>query len=255
MQSISLCDEITVENGIDGIEIICDDADIPSGENNLAYRAAAAFFDAAGISPSAKISIAKKIPSQAGLGGGSADAAGTLVALNTLYGEVFSAEKLCYIGAGLGADVPFCIIGGTALCSGIGEVITPLRAIPETTILIAKGEAGISTAEAYRNYDMLTGIIHPDVAKLVSAVNDGKHFSSFCKNVFEYTVFHADIDEIKETMCEFGASAACMTGSGSAVFGIFNSIQTAEKCRDSLKKSKIFSELCTPVSFGTRIIR
>ncbi len=253
MQSISLYDILTLEKS-DDISVVCSDTTLPCDESNLAFKAAKLFFEETKIVGGVKISIEKKIPSQAGLGGGSADAAGTIFALNKLYSAGLSEEKLCEIGEKIGSDVPFCIIGGTVLCEGVGEILTPLKSVSDVRIVIAKGADGISTIEAYKTYDKLQGIKHPDVDLLINAINNGENFSHLCGNVLELTAFLATVDEIKETMIELGAENSIMTGSGSAVFGIFNSEKSAEKCCENLKKSGLFATISVPTERGIEII-
>ena len=253
MQSVTLCDIITLKKS-DKITLSCSDDTIPCDEKNLAFKAAKLFFEETKINSGAEISIEKNIPSQAGLGGGSANAAGTIFALNKLYETDLSDEKLCEIGAKIGSDVPFCIVGGTMLCEGVGEKLTPIKSIPDMKILIAKGTGGISTIEAYKTYDKLDGIKHPDVDALINAINNGEKFSHLCGNVLELTAFLSSVDEIKETMIELGAENSMMTGSGSAVFGIFSDERLAEKCSENLKKSGLFSFVSVPAKHGIEVI-
>lgn len=253
MQSVTLCDIITLKKS-DKITLSCSDDTIPCDEKNLAFKAAKLFFEETKINSGAEISIEKNIPSQAGLGGGSADAAGTIFALNKLYETDLSDEKLCEIGAKIGSDVPFCIVGGTMLCEGVGEKLTTMKSIPDMKILIAKGIGGISTIEAYKTYDKLDGIKHPDVDALINAINNGEKFSHLCGNVLELTAFLSSVDEIKETMIELGAENSVMTGSGSAVFGIFDNERLAEKCCENLKKSGFFATVSVPTERGIEII-
>ena len=253
MQSVSLYDIVTLEKS-DEISVICSDETLPCDEHNLAFKAAKLFFEETKLSGGVKISIEKNIPSQAGLGGGSADAAGTIFALNKLYDAGLSDEKLCKIGEKVGSDVPFCIIGGTKLCEGVGEKLTSLKPIKNCKIVIAKGTDGISTIEAYKTYDKLQGIKHPDVDELINAIDNEEKFSHLCGNVLELTAFLATVDEIKETMIELGAENSVMTGSGSAVFGIFDNERLAEKCCENLKKSGFFATVSVPAEQGIEII-
>ncbi len=253
MQSVSLCDVITLKKA-DRISLTCSDDTIPCDEKNLAFKAAKLFFEETKINGGVEIGIEKNIPSQAGLGGGSADAAGTIVALNKLYDADLSDEELCKIGEKIGSDVPFCIIGGTMLCEGVGEKLTPMKPICDMKIVIAKGTNGISTIEAYKTYDKLQGIKHPDIDALINAINNGEKFSHLCGNVLELTAFLSSVDEIKETMIELGAENSMMTGSGSAVFGIFSDERLAEKCSENLKKSGFFATISVPTEKGIEII-
>lgn len=245
MQSVSLHDVVSVERTNSGdIEVICSNENIPSGEHNIAYKAAREFFEYADIAcPSVKISIEKHIPSEAGLGGGSADAAAVIVCLNKLFGCGFSKERLCVIGAKVGADVPFCIIGGTALCEGIGEVITPLSPLSCGCVLIAKGKLGISTKTAYAELDK-AGIPHKEwETSDFSGVPES--WARLCSNDFEAVSGNSEIAAIKSEMHSCGAILSQMSGSGSAVFGLFGERKSAESCREKLISSGFFAEICS----------
>ncbi len=255
MQSISICDIITiVKTEGDDITITCDNPAIPLGEKNIVYKTAKLFFEKTGKSSGLEINIEKHIPHQAGMGGGSADAAAMLVALNELFEAGLSAKELCEIGVTLGADVPFCIEGGTALCEGIGEIITPLQPLRKCVVLISKPKKGISTVEAFRVFDSLTGISSPDVDAMVIAISNGLPYAQHCKNVLEFTALLAELDEIKSGMKAYGATASCMTGSGSAVFGLFESEFPAKECYKKLQEDVGFAEICYPVNCGCEII-
>ncbi|MGN1137701.1 MAG: 4-(cytidine 5'-diphospho)-2-C-methyl-D-erythritol kinase [Oscillospiraceae bacterium] len=245
MQSVSLHDVVSVERtNIGEIEVFCRDDNIPSGEQNIAFKAAREFFEYADIAcPSVKISIEKHIPSEAGLGGGSADAAAVIVCLNKLFGCGFSQERLCVIGAKVGADVPFCIIGGTALCEGIGEVITPLSHLSCDCVLIAKGKLGISTKAAYAELDK-TKIPHKEwEATNFSGVSE--NWTRLCSNDFEAVSGNSEIAAIKSEMKSCGAILSQMSGSGSAVFGVFGELKSTEICREKLISSGFFAEICS----------
>lgn len=244
MQSISLCDTVTVRRTLFGrTEVVCSDKSIPDNEDNIAFKAAKAFFDHSGMhGENVHISIEKHIPSEAGLGGGSADAAAVIHCLNEIFGCGYPREELCKIGERIGADVPFCIVGGTALCEGIGEKITLLPNICRQNVLIAKGKLGISTKEAYE---------HIDGAELthkkwdISDFRDNfKKMGSVCTNDFEVVSDNTEINAIKETMLRFNAEFAQMSGSGSAVFGLFKETQSAESCQKKLVSSGFFAEIC-----------
>lgn len=243
MQSISLHDIVTVEiTAGGGIEVLCGGG-IPSGEQNIAFKAAEAFFRSADIANSGvKITIEKHIPSEAGLGGGSADAAAVISTLNKLFGCGLSQEKLCEIGASVGADVPFCIVGGTALCEGIGEVITPLSALSCGCVLIAKGRLGVSTKDAYAKIDSA------DIAHAPWESSDFigcfESWAKLCSNDFEAVSRNPEVKTIHSEMNSYGASLAQMSGSGSAVFGLFADRTNADNCRKKLAESGFFAEIC-----------
>ncbi|MDR1754168.1 MAG: 4-(cytidine 5'-diphospho)-2-C-methyl-D-erythritol kinase [Eubacterium sp.] len=231
MQLISLHDEIKLkidEAGM-GVEILVDKIDIPADERNIAYMAAEAFLSAANKRAKVVINIKKNIPSGAGLGGGSADGAAILKGLNVYYNNIFGSEKLCEIGSAIGADIPFCIIGGRALCKGKGEIITPLSKGEKQYYIIIKPEFSCSTAEAYKLYDK-----NPMLIK-------GNSIGYY--NVFEELYNDSRIYDIKSELISAGADNAMMTGSGSAVFGIFYDKKKAEAAFDKLEyKEKYLAE-------------
>lgn len=258
MQSVSIYDKITVDiNSTGRITAFCNAEGVPCDEKNTVVKAAKEFFSFNNIETTGlEIIIDKTIPVQAGLAGGSSDAAGVLVALNELYQTGLSNEQLCDIGEKIGADVPFCIIGGTALAEGIGELLTPLPELSDCYIVIAKGEKGISTVEAFEKYDKLSVLNHPDSDGMIAAIAAGnlKETAALCINVFESLADIQDICDIKKTMLEYGALCSIMTGSGSAVFGIFEKKKYANACADELDKYYSFSKVCTPVKSGAEIV-
>ena len=259
MQSVSLCDIITVSScDEEGIHVYTSNAMIADDKSNLAYKAAAAFFDAAQISDrSVSISIEKNIPIQAGLAGGSADAAGVLRALDKLYGTDFSDSKLCEIGEKLGADVPFCLMGGTMLAEGIGEQLTSLPSMPDCFIVIAKPADGVSTAAAYSAVDSLPdNCARPDVDAAINSIKNGDltALSRLLGNIFEIAVKLPSTQSISSIMLSDGALGSIMTGSGSAVFGIFDRKDTADLCAKKLRDTYSDVYVTTPVSHGVEII-
>jgi 4-diphosphocytidyl-2-C-methyl-D-erythritol kinase len=261
MQSISLCDIVTVtltENA-GKIEISCTDKTIPCDEKNIAYKAAEVYFSETKIQDKgAKVHIEKHIPSQAGLGGGSADGAAVFAALNKLCGDALTVDELCKIAAKVGADVPFCIKGGTALCEGIGEIITPMPPLPKCNIVIGKGETGVSTKDAYTAIDALesTAACDFDITAFDGQIHPLEQIASACSNIFELVINNPEIKQIKEIMLAHGAYCAVMSGSGSAVYGIFDFADEdkAEKCRAELERNGFFGEKCLAVERGVREI-
>ena len=243
MQSISLHDIVTVEKTASPeIEVICGNG-IPSGEQNIAYKAAREFFRFTGISDKGvRISIEKHIPSEAGLGGGSADAAAVICCLNKLFGTKLPQKDLCEIGASVGADVPFCIVGGTALCEGIGEVITSLSPLECECVLIAKGRLGVSTKEAYAKLDSAEIKHSPWEASDFSGGFES--WAKLCSNDFEAVSGNTEVEAIISEMKSGGASLSQMSGSGSAVFGLFPERKNAENCRKKLTELGFFAEIC-----------
>lgn len=239
MQAVSLCDELTVEKA-NVIRFSCSEPSL-AGEKNLCVKAAKAFFRQAGIDGGARIQLNKKIPTGAGLGGGSADAAAVLCALNGLYGKPLDEADLYALSARLGADVPFCLYvclhgGGKCLCEGIGEVLTPLPAGDRFQLVIAKGESGLSTPEMYRRMDAVRDVWS-------SSGREGM-FNDF-EPVAESVL--ADISVLKKRLTALGASFAMMSGSGSAVFGMFEAEEQAKKAMAVLRGAGFFAESCTTV--------
>lgn len=243
MQSISLHDIVTVEKTADSrIEVLCGGG-IPSGEQNIAFKAAESFFRFADIiDKGVKITIEKHIPSEAGLGGGSADAAAVICCLDKLFGCELSREKLCEIGASVGADVPFCIVGGTALCEGIGEVITPLSPLSCGCVIIAKGRLGVSTKDAYAKID--SAEIKHTPWESSDFIGSFESWAKLCSNDFEAVSGNHEVEKICSEMKNGDAVLAQMSGSGSAVFGLFSDKDKAEICRQKLSDYGFFAEIC-----------
>lgn len=233
MQSVDLCDEVEVSLRDDGkITLECTEKALPTDEKNIAYKAAVKFFEANNLNFGADIKLTKNIPFEAGLAGGSTDAAAVLKALNTLCQTNLSDAELCKIGVKLGADVPFCICGGTMLAQDIGQVLSPLPKLPECYIVLVKPEAGVSTKEAFAAFDSCETIRHPDCTAMLHAAANG-NFSGMMENVgnvFEQFVEVPQRADIKAIMRECGCLACCMSGSGPTVFGVFDTKEKAENC-------------------------
>lgn len=245
MQSIGLFDTITVETtDSDKITLSCSDESMPTDNKNTAWKAAEFFFEHIGSEiKGVNIHIDKNIPSQAGMAGGSADAAAVIVALDKLFNTNLREEELLSIGEKVGADVPFCILGGTRLCLNKGEVMAKLPDFNPCYMVIVKPDQGVSTKEAYSNYDSAQWIRHPDNEGFLFAATT-KDFDTMCKkaaNVFEQVVEVSDRVKIKSVMRNHNAKLAMMTGSGAAVFGVFVSKQDAENCKKDL--ADIFSSV------------
>lgn len=232
MQSVRLCDRLAVtRTEAQGIRMKTNLGFLPTDDSNLAAKAARLMIEAGGITQGVFIELEKHIPVAAGLAGGSSDAAAVLVGMNLLFHLGYSQKKLREIGVTIGADVPFCVMRGTALAEGIGEVLTPLPPVPECSILIARPDLHVSTKYVFTHLKMDEKIIHPDIDSQVQAVREGdlQKICSLCGNVLE-TVTETEypvIGRIKKTMRENGALAAMMSGSGPAVFGIFDSERAA----------------------------
>lgn len=237
MQTVSLFDLIIVDKTKSGISISTNLKYLPINEKNIAYKAATAFFSASKISSGVKIMIHKNIPVAAGLAGGSGNAAVVLCALNMLFGMPLSDKTLLDIGASLGADVPYCMIGGTQLSQGIGEKLSPLPNVPKMTILLVKPPINISTAAIYSEIDTAPIDTHPDTEKMINAIKCGdiKAISDNLCNVMESVTcsMHPVIRGIKKKMILNGALGALMSGSGPTVFGIFDDFKKAKASADS----------------------
>ena len=237
MQTIGLCDILYVEKAFGSIEI-SGTGTIPYDKTNLAYRAAKLFFDVTGKKGGAKIYIEKNIPVCAGMAGGSSDAAAVLTALNSIYGKPLGTKRLMRISSVLGADVPYCIKGGTARAQGIGEIITPIQSLKKINVVVIKPPINISTPWAYSSLDT-ENLCHPDTAKAQTAIEkgDNKELYALMGNSFENSVFKAypEIKDIKERLKEMGADASLMSGSGSAVFGLFENENSAKNAYEYFK--------------------
>ncbi|MFV0401416.1 MAG: 4-(cytidine 5'-diphospho)-2-C-methyl-D-erythritol kinase [Oscillospiraceae bacterium] len=257
MQSVSLCDLVLLSRRREGFFIASNEEGVPTDESNLAFKAAAALCAELDIAlPSLSIYLEKRIPSEAGLGGGSSDAAAVLIGLNRLLGTNLSTEKLCDIGEKVGADVPFCVLGGTALARGIGEKLMPLKPLPGCHIVIAKPAEGISTREAFYDYDRLGNKATPqDGTALLKAItaSDLTGLGSAVYNTLEQIIPGNTTETIKAVMGENGAVGAALSGSGSAVFGLFDSKAAAERCAEALRETKRFVFMAVPVS-GVKIL-
>lgn len=244
MQTVSLYDLVTVSTDEDApfvITISCDNENVPCNEKNLAYRAADRFYEAFGKRSATHIKIEKNIPMEAGLAGGSTDAAAVLIALNRIFGEPFSKERLCEVGKKLGADVPFCILGGSAEVSGIGDVLSPISDLRSLFFVVAKHGAGVSTPAAYGLLDEIFGGFAGEYAggtaekgcyeTLLSELREGSTAPvRSVYNIFEKAILprHKDALELKELLLSSGAEIAMMSGSGPSVFGVFRDMRSAE---------------------------
>ncbi|MCR4797861.1 MAG: 4-(cytidine 5'-diphospho)-2-C-methyl-D-erythritol kinase [Lachnospiraceae bacterium] len=242
MQTVSVHDRVKLQKkDTNDITMSCDDAALPTGDDNLCIKAAKLLFDAYHLSGGLDISLEKRIPVAAGMAGGSTDAAAVLKGINTLYDLGLSVEQLQKHGLTLGADIPYCIMGGTALSEGIGEVLSPLSPMPQTPLLIAKPKIGVSTGAIYKALDSLESYEHPDIDGLIAAISAGD-LELLCQkmgNVLAYVTepMVPEIEKIRKIMMENGATGAMMTGSGPTVFGLFESETVMHACADVLSKT------------------
>lgn len=242
MQSVALHDEVRVatirgERKGRGIVLTCNLPYLPVDERNLAYRAAERFYEETGLLlETVEIHIEKRIPVAAGLAGGSTDAAAVLQALNDLNGAKLPMDELCRIGLTLGADVPYCLRGGTMLAEGIGEILTPLAPMPPCWVVLCKPPFAVSTKEVYEEMDAVEPEIRPDTDGMVAALQAGD-LAGVCGrlcNVMEAVTGRKrrQIGEIRTFLAENGAAGTAMSGSGPTVFGLFtdeNRARTAAK--------------------------
>lgn len=261
MQTVSLYDTVTVESSEgegEAVEVRCPAyPDVPSDERNIACKAARAFYRQTGVVPRPLfITIDKEIPTQAGLAGGSADGAAVVLALNKLYETHLEPDEMAQICARFGSDVPFCLLGGTMLATGTGTDLKKLHALPRCHIVICKPALSVSTAEAYAACDARApkGFLYTDelIKRLYS--RDIRGLSTCLYNEFEQVLELPEINEIKKTMLGCKALGASMSGSGSAVYGIFLDEKKAQKCINILseKYDKVF--LTQPLKDGCRIV-
>lgn len=261
MQNVTLCDtvRISIEDSDETlIDVFCTDLSIPQGDKNIAYKAAKSYLDKVGKSAVVSVEIEKNIPSAAGLGGGSSDAAAVLRGLNAMFGDMLNIDELCDLGARIGADVPFCVRGGACIARGIGECLEECIGLDSgKVLLIARAGEGVSTPDAYRELDVLYADLanrnNGDVKfnELVNSLKQKDDASTYAAmyNVFEDVVLpkHSMAAKIKEEMYVSGAQFAMMSGSGPSVFGIFPDAVFALNALYNLKELGVVAHLCNPI--------
>lgn len=251
MQTVSLYDKVTVSVTSNGdINVICDKNINCEPTRNTAYRCATEFFEYTKIkNPGITIKIAKNIPMEAGLAGGSTDGAGTLIALNKIFGTNLSTNELMNLGGKIGADIPFCIMKGTAIATGIGTDLVKIVASQDYHVVIIKPDFSISTKEAYEKSDALDIKNHTKFDELVKALEE-KNTVKIGENLFnrfESVISQKEIFYIKDKLINLGANGAIMSGSGSSVFGIFENSSKASNALEALKKEYTQVFLCRPI--------
>ncbi|MDF2906873.1 MAG: ispE [Herbinix sp.] len=254
MQSLDLYDLITINKSREERIVISTNLSyLPSNQDNLVYKAAALFLKTLSIEDGLIIELDKHIPVAAGLAGGSSDAAATLIGLNKLYHAGLSLPQLQQLGVKLGADVPYCLMLGTALSEGIGEVLTPLPPMPACSILLVKPDISVSTKYVYDNLKLNETSIHPDIEAMKNALTSrdiyvlSKNMDNILQSVTvkDYPI----ISDIKDKMKELGALTSLMSGSGPTVFGIYQNRSMAKKAYSYFKKHQHFGKqvfLTTP---------
>ena len=253
MQTVSLHDVVTLsETDTGAIEVNCSDSSVPAGRENLAHAAAGLFFELTGLAcRGLRIMIEKNIPSGAGMGGASTDAAAVLRGLRQMYRPKMDYHELVKTSLTLGADVPFCLTGGTCLCEGIGEVLTPLSAIPDCRFVIVKPNFSQSTREAYALFDRADIGSLGNTGPMVEAIKAGD-MSGICRavsNVMELSLDNSEVRAVKSSLIANGAQAAAMTGSGSAVFGLFFDHESARRAAKEIATAEpyLFVNVAAPL--------
>ena len=248
MQTVDICDTLILqEKESEGIALTCDAAGVPTDSRNLVWKAAELLMQEFQIRRGVSILLKKRIPSAAGLAGGSADAACTMKGINELFGLGLSEEELCRRAVKLGADIPYCIIGGTALSEGIGEVLTKLPPIPDCYLVLAKPEDSVPTGQVYHDLDRLNGYSHPDVDGQVRAIREGDLDGIVCRmgNVLELVTIprHPAVAELIHIMKKNGAEGARMSGSGPTVYGIFRREEDARQAYSELEENGLAKDV------------
>ena len=258
MQSVSLSDTLTISPSNSGLHFSSNNSRMPVNENNLVVKAARLFLDTYNVDNNIDLYLKKMIPISAGLAGGSADAAAVLLGLDKYFDCNIPLSELQQLGLKLGADVPFCLQGGTALCEGIGEKITSLSDLPNCYILIVKPPQSMPTPKAFSLYDSFDGII-PEVNNISAikaiANNDLDSLCLYLANKIQPITEkeHPFVSVLRTILSQNGAKAAIMSGSGTSVYGIFDSRIIAEKCQKKLPKN-IISYITSPVPVGISFI-
>jgi len=256
MQTISLHDEVTIRKQTDKDILIKSNLRyLPSNENNIVYKAAMLIKEEFGITEGLRFDLKKEIPIAAGMAGGSTDAASTLIGLNRMFDLKLSTKELCDRGGKLGADVPYCIRGGTMLATGIGDELTCLSPMPDCYVVIAKPRTSVSTRTVYQKYDSLEQVEHPNMDLLVDKINRGnlKEIAKYMGNVLELVTIPMvpEITTIKEQMKQDGAMISMMSGSGPTVFGLFEQQEEAQRAIASLSQQP-FIQKCGMTRFWNR---
>lgn len=241
MQNIDLYDEIDINKQESGITLSCNKNYVPTDSKNLAYKAALLFKEKYDIKDGVNINIIKNIPVSAGLAGGSTDGAAVLVAMNKLFNINASEKELMELGVSLGADIPYCIKGGTALCEGIGEEVTSLKPFKDKIIVLVKPGFGVSTKEVYKSFNIEKARIHPRTEGLIAAMEDDnlEYVANNMKNLLENVTLrkHKVLIKIKEDMLRLGAVGSMMSGSGPSVFAFFDDMLKAQRCFEKMKEN------------------
>lgn len=257
MQTIHLYDRLDMEKtGSQGIDLSTNLSYLPVNENNLVYRAGKLLMDEFGITDGVKVYLNKRIPVAAGMAGGSTDAAAMLYGMNELFELGLSREQLMERGVKIGADVPYCLMRGTALAEGIGEKLTPLAPMVKCPVLIAKPAISVSTKFVYQNLKLDADTKHPDIDGLIADIQrqDLMAIAGDMGNVLESVTIpnYPVIAEIKEKMMDCGAINAMMSGSGPTVFGLFEEEETAQLAYQRMKESGLAKQVYLTTIYNNR---
>ena len=255
MQAITLYERVELRRSSD-LRLTLPGSRVPANDKNTAIKAALAFFDYTGLLAGVDITIHKSVPVRAGMAGGSADAAAVLVGMNELYGARLSMSELCAIGAKIGADVPFALMGGTCRVQGVGDFIKALPPCPDCWFTVVMPSYGVSTPEAFAAYDRIGSSVHPDCAAQEAAIRAGD-LAGICAaagNALEECSGAADNEKIKVLLKANGALTALMTGSGAAVFGVFDTEAAAHAAAEQLRAEYRQVYVTRPDKGGARVV-
>lgn len=257
MQTIHLFDQLSIEKSREpGIHISTNLSFLPVNENNLVYKAGILLMDEFHISDGVDVNLVKRIPVAAGMAGGSTDAAAMLYGLNQMFDLGLSRQELMDRGVKIGADVPYCLMRGTALAEGIGEDLTQLPPMVKCPVLIAKPQISVSTKFVYQNLKLDENTIHPDIDQLQKDIiaKDLDAVASHMGNVLETVTIpeYPIIADIKEQMMHSGAVNAMMSGSGPTVFGLFKDKETAEKAAEDMRQSGLAKQVFVTSIYNNR---
>lgn len=240
MQTVGIYDELTLTRTEQGITVTTDKEELPTDDGNLIYKAAKIMMEEYHLDGGIHIHLKKNIPIAAGMAGGSTDAAATFKGINRLYDLDCTLEELMKLGVKVGADVPYCILGGTALAEGIGEKLTSLNPAPDCYVLVAKPNINVSTKYVYENLDAEGISVHPDIDGMADAIWEESLQGILDRmgNVLESVTVkkYPVIDDLKKRMRELGALNSLMSGSGPTVFGIFVDERIAREAFERMKK-------------------
>ena len=257
MQTVSLFERVTVSKKKKDITLSSNARYIPTDSKNVAIKAAMLFFEYTGIQGGAHIHIKKTVPIKAGMAGGSADAAGVIVGLDKIYETNLTRQQMCEIGAKAGSDVPFMIMGGTKRVQGVGEIIKPCPPMPRCHLVICMPDKGVSTPAAFANYDTLGEKTLVETDKLVAAMeeNDIYGVAKYMANDLEKAAASEYTQPIREELIQQGAVGSVMTGSGAAVFGVFDDEDKAKAAVEYFRGRVRSVFIAKPVGFGATIAK